>query len=212
MFLFRVLRLHDNPLMGLYPTDPSAQIQIRDHVDRDGPYNFVRSQFISTMRNLKVALRWVFWEQSSFAVISCSLLNPNTIFDDLSMGHESLRVKSNGWVIKHTEVLLRPFINSSAIIAVFSYDDLVRFNPSPSFANDVNSFVSNCSQVIYRLPQCSYCHLLGHDIGRGHYCSMYWNQPHTRPAVGWPLMKWLPEEHLKIQTTVLKVVPLAGDI
>ncbi|KAF9110820.1 hypothetical protein BGW39_004573, partial [Mortierella sp. 14UC] len=58
MFLFRVLRPHDNPLMGLYPTDPSAQIQIKDHIERGGSHNFVRSQFISTMRNLEVALRW----------------------------------------------------------------------------------------------------------------------------------------------------------
>jgi len=119
MFLFRVLRPHDNPLMGLYPTDPSAQIQIKDHVERGGPKNPIRSQFISTMRSLELALRWVIREHSRFAVISCSLLNPGTILDDLSMGHESLRFKSNGWVVKHTEVLLRPFIHSRAIIAVF---------------------------------------------------------------------------------------------
>lgn len=181
MFLFRLLRPHETPSSGLRPTDPSAQIQIKDHVEREGALNRIDSQFISTMRDPAVTLGWVFQEHRysrdpRIAVINCSLLQPRTLLFDLSMGHNSLQPRYDDYVRKHKEVLVYPFINPDAIVAVYYYQDLMDLYGSPPIKDSSISFAGYYTLAISRqhsIPECSRCSLYGHDIQRNHYCSWY---------------------------------------
>lgn len=182
-FIFRVLRQQDNPDIGLYPTDQSAQLTVKEHVERGGPRNFICSQFISTTKSLQVALRWVYREGSAVAIISCARLHSSISLDDFSSGHPSLDFFYNSLVIKHREVLVHPYINRSAVIRHYRYDELIHaIKSQPGIEGflimrspelDCEDFIGHCSRYLTRTHLtvfCFLCKTTGHSFER---CSRF---------------------------------------
>ncbi|KAG0248705.1 hypothetical protein BG011_009988 [Mortierella polycephala] len=176
VFLYRVLRVQDNPSEGLHPTSPSACLTIKDHVERGGYDVFKRSQFISTTQHLDVAITWAINKESTLVVIFCRHLDPSVTLYDLSKGHHSLSEYYNRIVQKHGEVLVRPEINSSAM-EVYSYDRLLQINATYLSSNLRQNVLSNwvLETALDRLYsyQCTFCNESGHDVECGHHCLEY---------------------------------------
>ncbi|KAF9119052.1 hypothetical protein BGW39_000650, partial [Mortierella sp. 14UC] len=121
-YLYRILRPHDKPERGLYPTNRSADISIDDHINRGGYKGKFVSQYISTSREPKVLLQWLYREglqrshDPTLAIIDCRRLHDIVNRDDVSGGHPDLSDDSYIWATKHKEVLVHPYINKGAII------------------------------------------------------------------------------------------------
>ncbi|KAF9975066.1 hypothetical protein BGZ73_001400 [Actinomortierella ambigua] len=95
-YLYRLLRAQDDPSQGLSSTDPSANISVKEHVERGGLHVKIDSQYIST-------------SMDRMAVLS---------------GDRTLKPYYNGLVRKHQEILVRPNINRDAILGTISYDGI----------------------------------------------------------------------------------------
>lgn len=178
--LFRALSAHDNATAGLSPTAPRSEISIREHVERGGFNVHIDSQFISTTKDLRVALRWVSVNQSTLAIILCDNLDPNVNFSDISEGHESLSLTYNDYAIRHSEVLLhadpqammpvQPLVSPNAVWPL-SYHELVQIylrSPHPPFPEDMAQewqeyFLSSLDAQFFYI--CTYCQGYGHVQG-----------------------------------------------
>ncbi|KAF9149922.1 hypothetical protein BG015_008262 [Linnemannia schmuckeri] len=142
-YLYRLLRQQDSPSEGLLPTDPYANISIKEHICRRGAS--VVSPYISTSRDPVIMLRWLFQEgqkghNGAIAIISCRRLDFYTTLHDLSRGNYDFSDDYfNKLVLKYGEVLVHPRIDKNAIIGL--KDAIER----------------------YYLIRCSHCMEPGHD-------------------------------------------------
>lgn len=118
----------DIAVRGIYPTAPEANISIQEHVQRGGFGVFRPSQFISATKSLHHAIRWACESNSKLVIINIQQLQrENCSIIDLSYHLETFSAPYRGYVEKHSEVLIQPYISPNAI-TVLSCDDLFSLN------------------------------------------------------------------------------------
>ncbi|KAF9143752.1 hypothetical protein BGX30_014910, partial [Mortierella sp. GBA39] len=138
VLLFRVLGEQDDASRDIYPRNPHAALSVDGHVAK-GPDNPIGSQFISTTNNLELALTMTFERRSTLAVILGPHLDQDIELLDLSSGHPDLAPNNSLATTQLSEVLLRPRINSNAML-VYTYDELFEFWNLDYRSNDLLTY------------------------------------------------------------------------
>ncbi|KAF9966563.1 hypothetical protein BGZ73_000978, partial [Actinomortierella ambigua] len=167
----------------------SANIPVKNHVERGGLHVRIRSQYISTTRSPKIALSWLIREgrngyEGSIAIISAQQLRSGISLVDLSEGYPTLEPYYDELVREHQEVLVSPIVNADAILGIVSYADIggswrqglaeidaitrhdyctVRGYDESGFSNYLEWDATDEEIERYFSVYCSFCSKSGHD-------------------------------------------------
>lgn len=160
ILVFRVLREQDDASQGIYPRDPYATLTIDEHIAK-GPTSSMGSQYISTTRNINLAIYMAIKRCSTLSIIICALLDQDIELLDLSSGHHCLSQDCNNTTIALSEVLLRPRINTSAICTI-SYSAMCDFDATSYYLLHQTIYWVTHSRVL-KQSRCHFCHALGHN-------------------------------------------------
>ena len=150
-FVFRVLRLDEEPSLGLFPKNPFSNESVARHVNQYNERDFRSSRYISTTASAETAIKWCIWNRRSqdnpaFSMIDTRFLDPTCIID---LTIEDIRNHyipdvsdkiTREFAQRSWEVLFTKPIPASAIDSTWTYMDLV--NLSYSYTINIPRVVS----------------------------------------------------------------------